>query len=82
MATGTVSFNMVKIVRKSPNKLSMVYCMINFRFLAQIGALVILDEGDNIMDLKDIFRKCADRRYGCTWGSFEAYRYGIPFFTR
>lgn len=51
-----------------------------YRFLAQIGALVLLNEGDNIMDLKDIFRKCADRRYGCTWESFEAYRYGTLFY--
>ncbi|KAF3327712.1 tRNA-splicing endonuclease subunit sen54 N-term [Carex littledalei] len=55
---------------------SKLYCHIEeIGFLAQIGALVLLDEGDNIMDLKDIFRKCANKRYGCTWDSFEAYRH-------
>jgi hypothetical protein len=60
----------------------MVFCMINYRFLAQLGALILLDEADNIMDLKDIFVKCADRQYGCTWESFEAYRYGTFFIMR
>ncbi|KAJ4773151.1 tRNA-splicing endonuclease subunit [Rhynchospora pubera] len=52
-----------------------LYCHIEeIGYLAQIGALVLLDEGDNVMGLKDIFTKCADRRYGCTWEFFEAYR--------
>ncbi|KAJ4778952.1 tRNA-splicing endonuclease subunit [Rhynchospora pubera] len=55
---------------------SKLYCHIEeIGYLAQIGALVLFDEGDNVMGLQDIFTKCADRQYGCSWESFEAYRH-------
>ncbi|KAJ3688564.1 hypothetical protein LUZ61_017728 [Rhynchospora tenuis] len=55
---------------------SKLYCHVEeIGYLAQIGALVLFDEGDNVVGLKDIFTKCANRQYGCSWESFEAYRH-------
>ncbi|KAJ3706670.1 hypothetical protein LUZ61_010375 [Rhynchospora tenuis] len=55
---------------------SKLYCHIEeIGYLAEIGALVLFDEGDNVMGLRDIYTKCANRKYGCSWESFKAYRH-------
>ncbi|XP_042480309.1 uncharacterized protein LOC122061170 isoform X4 [Macadamia integrifolia] len=45
------------------------------RYLAQIGALVLLDANDAVVSLKDIYEKVAEGNNGCHWEAFEAYRH-------
>ncbi|XP_027121471.2 uncharacterized protein [Coffea arabica] len=68
-----------------------IYCCIEETlFLAEIGALHLLDENDTPLPLKDIYAKMQEKKHGCSWESFEAYkhlkalgyvigRHGIPW---
>ncbi|XP_077244800.1 uncharacterized protein LOC143884861 [Tasmannia lanceolata] len=53
-----------------------LYCLIEeILFLAERGALLLLDENDMTLDLKSIYEKVANGKNGCYWESFEAYRH-------
>ncbi|KAJ3681237.1 hypothetical protein LUZ60_015726 [Juncus effusus] len=55
---------------------SKLYCHIEeIGFLAERGALILLDERDNLLKLEDIYAKLAKGLFGCTFESFEAYRH-------
>ncbi|KAA8517146.1 hypothetical protein F0562_017439 [Nyssa sinensis] len=55
---------------------SKIYCSIEETlFLAEIGALDLLDDNDTSFPLKDIFKKVAEGNSGCFWESFEVYRH-------
>lgn len=45
------------------------------RYLAEIGALHLLDNDDVPISLKDIYTKVAEAKNGCSWEAFEAYRH-------
>lgn len=45
------------------------------RYLAEIGALHLLDNDDAAISLKDIYNKVAEAKNGCSWEAFEAYRH-------
>ncbi|KAG1330884.1 hypothetical protein COCNU_02G008520 [Cocos nucifera] len=47
---------------------------LQFRFLAERGAL-LLDVDDTSLSIKDIYKKIAEGKYGCSWESFEAYKH-------
>lgn len=44
-------------------------------FLAEIGALHLLDENDKCLSLKDIYEKVAQEETGYSWEHFEVYRH-------
>ncbi|KAI3728804.1 hypothetical protein L6452_17448 [Arctium lappa] len=44
-------------------------------FLAEIGALHLLDDEDKCIPLEDIYRKVAEGVGGSSWESFEVYRH-------
>ncbi|KAM0893069.1 hypothetical protein ACQ4PT_025332 [Festuca glaucescens] len=59
-------------------------------FLAERGALVLLDDEDETIGLEEIYKKIAGGNYGCSWDAFQAYkhlkvlgyivgRYGVPW---
>ncbi|KAJ4979179.1 hypothetical protein NE237_009959 [Protea cynaroides] len=55
---------------------SKAYCFIEeILYLAQIGALVLLDADDTVLSLKDICEKVAKGKNGCHWEAFKAYRH-------
>lgn len=60
------------------------------RFLAELGALHVLDDNDTSISLTVLYDKIAQGKCGCCWESFEVYRhlkslgyiigqYGIPW---
>ncbi|XP_073117242.1 uncharacterized protein [Elaeis guineensis] len=52
-----------------------LYCHIEeILFLAERGAL-LLDVDDTSLSIKDIYKKIAEGKYGCSWESFEAYKH-------
>ncbi|CAK7338830.1 unnamed protein product [Dovyalis caffra] len=52
------------------------FCLIEETlFLAEIGALLVMDENDECLSLKDIYRKIAEEKSGCCWELFEVYRH-------
>lgn len=46
-----------------------------FRFLAEMGALVLMDDKDVQLSLKDIYGKIEDEKNGCCRELFEVYRH-------
>ncbi|KAK9069185.1 hypothetical protein SSX86_013301 [Deinandra increscens subsp. villosa] len=44
-------------------------------FLAEIGALQLLDDDDKCIQLEDIYKKVAEGVGGTSWESFEVYRH-------
>ncbi|KAL6845919.1 hypothetical protein ACP4OV_023367 [Aristida adscensionis] len=59
-------------------------------FLAERGALVLLNDKDETIGMGDIYEKIAGGKYGCSWDAFQAYRhlkllgyivgrYGVPW---
>ncbi|VAI34169.1 unnamed protein product [Triticum turgidum subsp. durum] len=44
-------------------------------FLAERGALVLLDDKDETVGMEDIYGKIATGSYGCSWDAFQAYRH-------
>ncbi|KAL3533737.1 hypothetical protein ACH5RR_007258 [Cinchona calisaya] len=53
-----------------------IYCSIEeILFLAEIGALNILDNDDTPLPLKDIYSKVLEKKNGCSSESFEAYKH-------
>lgn len=53
-----------------------LYCHIEeILFLAERGALLLLDVDDTGLSIKDIYKKIAEGKYGCSWESFEAYKH-------
>uniref|UniRef100_A0A0E0B4Z0 tRNA-splicing endonuclease subunit Sen54 N-terminal domain-containing protein n=1 Tax=Oryza glumipatula TaxID=40148 RepID=A0A0E0B4Z0_9ORYZ len=59
-------------------------------FLAERGALVLLDYEGETIGMEEIYRKIAGGKYGCSWDAFQAYkhlkllgyiigRYGVPW---
>ncbi|KAJ4977558.1 hypothetical protein NE237_008338 [Protea cynaroides] len=59
------------VVRKS----KAYYFIEEILYLAQIGALVLLDADDTVLSLKDLCEKVAEGNNGCHWEAFEAYRH-------
>ncbi|KAL9409122.1 hypothetical protein AB3S75_047498 [Citrus x aurantiifolia] len=52
------------------------YCSIEETlFLAEIGALYLLDNNDLCLPLKEIYEKIANEKSGCSWEIFEVYRH-------
>ncbi|KAJ0042112.1 hypothetical protein Pint_17839 [Pistacia integerrima] len=52
------------------------YCLIEETlFLAEIGALHLLDDNDSSLPLKYIYEKVAKEKNGCSWELFEVYRH-------
>ncbi|KAL5810521.1 hypothetical protein ACOSQ4_027089 [Xanthoceras sorbifolium] len=52
------------------------YCSIEETlFLAEIGALLLLDDSDTSLSLKDIYEKVGKEKIGCCWPLFEVYRH-------
>ena len=45
------------------------------RFLAERGALVLLDDKDETVGMEEIYGKIATGSYGCSWDAFQAYRH-------
>lgn len=70
------------------------YCTIEETlFLTEIGALLVVDEIEKPILLKDIFEKVAQEVNGCSWEHIEAYkqlkalgyvvgRHGVPWTTK
>lgn len=68
-----------------------IYCFIEETlFLAEVGALIFLNDDDTPLSLKDIYERVAKGKYGCCWETFEVYkhlkslgyivgRHGIPW---
>ncbi|KAL5983975.1 hypothetical protein ACLOJK_018077 [Asimina triloba] len=53
-----------------------LYCTIEeIAFLAERGALILVDDDDIAIPLKVIYAKIANGGYGCCWESFEVYRH-------
>lgn len=53
-----------------------IYCLLEETlFLAEIGALLILDATGCPLSLKDIYEKVAEGRSGCSWESVQVYRH-------
>lgn len=53
-----------------------LYCFLEeILFLAERGALVLLDVNDTVLSLTEVYEKVAGGKYGCSWESFQAYRY-------
>ncbi|KAH6819364.1 Nucleoporin interacting component family protein [Perilla frutescens var. frutescens] len=50
---------------------------LQFRYLAESGALDILNVDDTLLLLSDMYTKVAEDKdkYGCSWESFEVYRH-------
>ncbi|KAG8062423.1 hypothetical protein GUJ93_ZPchr0003g18342 [Zizania palustris] len=59
-------------------------------FLAERGALVLLDDEGETIGMEEIYKKIAGGNYGCSWVAFQAYkhlkllgyiigRYGVPW---
>ncbi|KAM3311964.1 hypothetical protein ACQJBY_032139 [Aegilops geniculata] len=44
-------------------------------FLAERGALVLLDDKDETVGMDEIYGKIARGSYGCSWDAFQAYRH-------
>ncbi|KAK9748292.1 hypothetical protein RND81_02G048100 [Saponaria officinalis] len=44
-------------------------------YLAEIGSLMLVDDKDTTVLLKEIYEKVANGKGGCTWEYFEVYRY-------
>lgn len=44
-------------------------------FLAERGALVLLDNKDETIGMQDIYKKIAGGNYGCSWDAFQAYKH-------
>ncbi|XP_071677196.1 uncharacterized protein [Lolium perenne] len=44
-------------------------------FLAERGALVLLDDEDETIGLEEIYKKIAGGNYGCSWDAFQAYKH-------
>ncbi|XP_015894967.3 uncharacterized protein LOC107428885 [Ziziphus jujuba] len=69
----------------------MIYCSIEeVLFLAELGALILLDHCDATLPLEDIYVKVANGKNGCSWEQFQAYkqlkslgyivgRHGVPW---
>lgn len=66
------------------------YSVEEIGFLAERGALVLLDDEDETIGMEDIYEKIAGGNYGCSWDAFQAYkhlkllgyiigRYGVPW---
>src|SRR3954463_12272513 len=45
------------------------------RFLAERGALVLLDDKDETIGMEEIYGKIAGGSYGCSWDAFQAYKH-------
>ncbi|KAF3431546.1 hypothetical protein FNV43_RR26277 [Rhamnella rubrinervis] len=43
-------------------------------FLAEIGALLLLDDFSAVISLEDIYTKVANGKSGCNWEHFQAYK--------
>lgn len=43
--------------------------------MAELGALVLMDDKDTCISLKDIYGKMGDEKNGCCWELFEVYRH-------
>uniref|UniRef100_A0A1D1YH76 tRNA-splicing endonuclease subunit SEN54 n=1 Tax=Anthurium amnicola TaxID=1678845 RepID=A0A1D1YH76_9ARAE len=53
-----------------------LYCTIEeIMFYIERGALHLLDANDTTVNLKDIYKKFAEGKSGCTWEGFQAYRH-------
>ncbi|XP_062198537.1 uncharacterized protein LOC133901257 [Phragmites australis] len=59
-------------------------------FLAEKGALILLNDKDGTIGMEGIYEKIAGGKYGCSWDAFQVYkhlkslgyivgRYGIPW---
>lgn len=46
-----------------------------YRYLAEIGALHLLDSSCMPVDLEDIYSKLLDDKNGCYWEAFEVYKH-------
>uniref|UniRef100_A0A2P2LDN1 Uncharacterized protein LOC105118975 isoform X3 n=1 Tax=Rhizophora mucronata TaxID=61149 RepID=A0A2P2LDN1_RHIMU len=66
---------------------------IHYRYLAEIGALVLIDDDDTHLSLKEIYGKIAEEKNGCCWEHFNVYRHlkslgyivgrhGVPWSTK
>ncbi|KAL0925145.1 hypothetical protein M5K25_003455 [Dendrobium thyrsiflorum] len=52
-----------------------LYCHIEeIMFLAERGALHLVGSDDKILSIGDLYKKIAEGKDGCSWGTFEAYR--------
>jgi len=60
------------------------------RFLVERGALILLNDKDEMIGIEAIYEKIAGGKYGCSWDAFQAYkhlkslgyivgRYGVPW---
>lgn len=67
------------------------HCMMKTcRFLAEMGALILVNDKDETIGIEDIYGKLAGGNYGCSWDTFQAYkhlkslgyivgRFGVPW---
>lgn len=67
------------------------YCLMEWcRFLAERGALVLVNDKDETIGIEGIYEKLAGGNYGCSWDTFQAYkhlkslgyivgRFGVPW---
>ncbi|KAK1280676.1 hypothetical protein QJS04_geneDACA018240 [Acorus gramineus] len=55
---------------------SKIYCLIEeIAFLAERGALILVDVHDTVLYLNDIYNKLSNENNGSCWELFEAYRH-------
>ncbi|PWA72793.1 tRNA-splicing endonuclease, subunit Sen54 [Artemisia annua] len=52
-----------------------LFCVTTSRFLAEIGALHLLDDEDKCIPLENIYKKVAAGLGGSSWETFEIYRH-------
>ena len=46
-----------------------------YRFLVQIGALLLVDEEETEILLKDLYPKVEEEKSGCSWEGFKVYQH-------
>ncbi|KAL5546349.1 hypothetical protein UlMin_006036 [Ulmus minor] len=52
-----------------------IYCSIEeVLFLAELGALLLMDDSDSCLSIEDMYMKISDVKSGCCWEYFQAYR--------
>ncbi|GAB2267047.1 hypothetical protein Dimus_002029 [Dionaea muscipula] len=53
-----------------------IYCSVEeILLLAELGALILLDDNDASLPLRYIYKKVLDGKSGCSWEAFEVYRH-------
>ncbi|KAI3992811.1 hypothetical protein MKX01_021406 [Papaver californicum] len=47
----------------------------SYRFMAELGALVLVNSDDMVLSLGDMYAMLTERKNGCSWDSFKAHEH-------